>query len=343
MLVILTFNDAYAPHAATIISEIIYFTKKPIDVAVLYYNLSNDNRSILRDFYEKKLNSLVFYEIEKEDLASFSDVKTAAHLQGVETFLRILSPMVLQQYDYALYLDCDTIVLDDLYKIVDESDKTKYLNAVKEYDIEHKFRRLDSLPPYLQPIENYMIRDSYFLRVQRKLGMESDIFRYFNAGVLFLNLEKMREDHIPQKLLKYISNNPILFSADQDAFNAILNCDFGVLKPKWNTAVLGKGVMTGYSEEDLAEAHECPGIIHITGNLKPWHYMCMHPMRKQYLNFRKLTPYGKCYEVDKNFRNILRKQYYVLRINTSQLFQRIKKRFFDKKTINMFATAYLEA
>lgn len=343
MLVILTFNDAYAPHAATVISEIIHFTKKPIDIAVLYYNLSDKNRSILKDFYEKKLNSLNFYEIKKEDLASFSDVKTAAHLQGVETFLRILSPLVLQQYDYALYLDCDTIVLDDLHKIVEESDKSKYLNAVKEYDIEHKFRRLDSLPSCLVPIENYMIRDSYFLRVQRKLGMESDRFRYFNAGVLFLNLEKMREDHIPQKLLEYISSNPILFSADQDAFNAILNCDFGVLKPKWNTAVLSKGVMTGYSGEDLEEAHKYPGIIHITGNLKPWHYMCMHPMRKRYLYFRKMTPYGKCYEVDKNLKNILRKKYYILRISISQLFQRTKKRFFHEKTMNMFATAYLEA
>lgn len=343
MLIIMTFNDAYAPHAATVISEILYYTKQPVDIAVLHCNLSVYNINVLTDYYKHKLNSLVFYKVEKKDLLCLDNVKTAAHLQCVEPFLRILSPILLHQYDYALYIDCDTIVLDDLYKLVEDADKSKCLNAVKEYDIRHKFRRLDLLPFCLCPKENYMIRDSYFLRVQRSLGMEYDNFRYFNSGVLFLNLKKMRENHIPQKMLAYIADNPELLSADQDAFNAILNNDFGILKPKWNTAVLNLGVMTGYSEEDLREAYECPSVIHITGSIKPWHYMCMHPMRKKYLYFRKMTPYGRCYEVDKNFRNVLRKKYYVLRIIISQFLHRIKKMLFAKNKVNIFATAYLEA
>ena len=343
MLVILTFNDLYAPNAATVISEIVYYTKRPVNIAVLYCNLSDYNVKILTDFYEQKVESITFYQIKKEDLIYFSDVKTATHLQGVETFLRILSPMILHQYDYALYLDCDVIVLDDLYKIIENVDKSKYINAVREYDIKHKYRRLDLLPVCLHPKDNYMIRDSYFLRVQRKLGMKSENFSYFNCGVLFLNLKKMREEQIPQKILRYVADSPILFSADQDAFNAILDGDFGVLKPKWNTAVLSKGIMTGYSEEDFMEAYESPGIIHITGSVKPWHYMCMHPMRKKYLYFRKMTPYGKCHEIDKNFKNILRKNYMILKINAYHFLHQTKKKIFGKHKMNMFATAYLES
>ncbi|MHC5828967.1 MAG: glycosyltransferase family 8 protein, partial [Nostoc sp.] len=68
----------------------------------------------------------------------------------------------------------------------------------------------------------------------QELGISPES-KYFNSGVLVMNLKKWREDQIFEKVIEYLTiNKQYVRWHDQDALNAILAGKWGELEPGWN-------------------------------------------------------------------------------------------------------------
>ena len=123
------------------------------------------------------------------------------------TYFRVLSPMILEDLDKLLYLDTDMIIDGDIRELWEIDIDNFILAAVREEAVGELEKRLN-LPV------NY---------------------KYFNAGTVLLNLKKIREKKIFEKVLEYLKDNSNeMLYLDQDALNALIYQDWLEIDEKWN-------------------------------------------------------------------------------------------------------------
>lgn len=82
-----------------------------------------------------------------------------------------------------------------------------------------------------------------------------DPFEYFNAGVMLMDLNKLRIDKIPEKWIRMI-NRKAFTAPDQDVINIICQGEILKLPPEWNDA------------EHITQKTKDPYIKHYAGSLK---------------------------------------------------------------------------
>jgi len=217
---------------------------------------------------------------------------------------RLLLPELLPQYKSIVYIDCDVIVrqdIDELYNNI--SLKDNYIAAV-----------------YEAPIEN---------QAERFKALGCDPNKYFNSGFLIMNLEKMREDKVSEKLVE-ACKVPYLEFPDQDALNKICQGHVLSLDPVYNgirTFFLPQykaDFLKQYSEEQW-DAVQKSGTIHYTGG-KPWDILTVqfdkwwrtyeslpYQIREQWIppkywfwKFYKIKPIGATIEFFRSLKRIFK-------------------------------------
>jgi lipopolysaccharide biosynthesis glycosyltransferase len=214
--------------------------------------LSPSSTRRLRQLGDKKM-PLAFYR----DLPDYSGLPISDLFKSrlsTATYYRLALPDLMHEYDRVLYLDADIMVLDDLTVLWDT------------------------------PIGNSStgVVDDFFLTEQKRwqhLSLKTP--RYFNAGVMLMNLDLWRKDDVAAQVARALQENPDWEYNDQDGLNVILNERCFYLEPKWNvtTTRLNAGPPPD------------PRIIHFTGQEKPWHHSSLHPYRETYLSCLKQTPW----------------------------------------------------
>ena len=139
-------------------------------------------------------------------------------------------PNILVDLDKVLYIDSDTIILDDLGELFNT-------------DIDHYYAGVvsNSKPNYKGDCAELCLND------------------YFNSGVMLLNLKTLRENNIPDKLYQDKLSRATRFM-DQDCFNKVFAGHIKFLDPKCN-------YLTVYS--DAYPKNLRPYIVHFASE-KPW-------------------------------------------------------------------------
>ncbi len=160
--------------------------------------------------------SLLGDDIEAINKSLGPDGKTIANYISIATFFRMLIPEILpMEINKAIYLDCDLIVKGDLEELWQSKLGENYILAAQDTWIRY-------------------VSDPNGLLNYQELGIPADS-KYFNAGVLVLNLKKWRDDKICAKLMNYLrQNRQHIRWHDQDVLNVILAGKWGQLDPKWN-------------------------------------------------------------------------------------------------------------
>ena len=164
-----------------------------------------------------------------------------------ETYYRLLLMDYLpQNVDRILYIDPDTVVLRDISPL---------------YNIDFKGRTIAAAGH-----TKLFIEDLNHLRF--RTGKES---RYFNAGVMMVNLQKMRKNVTGEMIFSYVKKNRRwLFLADQDVLNGLFGNDMiPVDECIWNldekTVIYNRRRV-----KDLKWVEENTAIVHFNGKYKPW-------------------------------------------------------------------------
>ena len=202
------------------------------------------------------------------DMSLLRDLKTAQHFT-TPTYLRLLIPALLPANVHkAVYLDSDLLVEADLDELWRTDLSGVYLAAAQDPLI-----GLVSSPAGLL---NY-----------RELGFVPEA-RYFNSGVLVLNLASWRMEDFGQRVMTYVRENPqYVRIPDQDGLNAVAAGKWREMNACWNRLP--------------QDADDCgPQIVHFMTNHKPWQgyrlgdsgsrwQSCLR--RSGYLRFDEWLPY----------------------------------------------------
>lgn len=169
---------------------------------------------------------------------------------AIPTFYRLAMPSVFQKYDKIIYLDGDIIVAKDLWEMFNTDLEGNYIGGGLDLPIIRKNRTTD-----------YAAR----------LGMDS-IESYINAGVLLMDLKKLRENNMEKIFYEFIPELKTrkLNFKDQDTLNSTCYGKIKIL-PKEYT-LRSAYYVAKLTETPLADHKSAdPTIIHYAGRRdKPW-------------------------------------------------------------------------
>lgn len=229
-------TDNYIDYMAVTLLSALKQTSSQMDVYILTSYLSEYSRMKI-----EKLQSIypnVTCHIIEVDVDIFAKLPlNREHIQSFETYFRLAFPTLLPEtVDKLLYLDCDLLIQNDLQALWETDFSGYYMAGVPE--------------PYSQDAHHY----------RRSIGM-MDTTHYVNAGVLLIDLQKMREDNIQQMLFECAEaiKDKILLQ-DQDIINVALEGKIYPLAQTYNFNHMFKGDII--DDSDMT-------IIHFA-LVKPW-------------------------------------------------------------------------
>jgi lipopolysaccharide biosynthesis glycosyltransferase len=208
-------------------------------------NMATDNVSVETINVTKKLDAL-------GDLLHLRDYYTKT------TYYRFFIPALFPQYERGLYLDCDIVVKGDISQLYNVSLGNNILAAAPE----EVMLMVDVFGTYVEAV----------LEVPRN--------EYFSAGILVMNLEKMRRVALEEQFVDILGRRTFRVTQDQDYLNVLCRGDFLMLDSGWNkTACYDAPVDTPVN------------IIHYKINWKPWHYRGIR-FEEEFWHYAEETPYA---------------------------------------------------
>lgn len=227
---------------------------------IIFDNGIKNQQAILKAFKNYSNASIEFLDIrdKKEVLEDYGRFSQAS-------FDRIYLPEILQDDDKILYLDCDTLVMDDLTALYQTDINDVYAAvcidpAIEDFVENERTDILENKEKFKSLNWKSYVRD--ILKLE-------DYRTYFFSGMLLMNLKKMRQDHICQKVINFIKEVTPVFP-DQDAYNSILQGQIKILPNKWGISAwhayfdATNQKLKDYYKPFVAN----PGIIHIKGWVK---------------------------------------------------------------------------
>lgn len=217
-------------------------TNSAKDDKFIFYILYSDIPKEQLKKYEKlkkiKDFSIKYIEVFEKDFEKYP-INPSTHLKPA-TYYRLSLSNLLKE-DKILYLDSDMIVLNSLMELYNTNIEGVYCAAIEN------FGRKNMVSERLKTL---------------------NINNYFNAGVLLLNLKKMREDDIFTKFISFIKKYPekIRF-ADQCVLNANFSNNIKFLDAYWNFQHLPflKDIEKKYKQNKNKVK-----ILHFVSDKKPW-------------------------------------------------------------------------
>ena len=272
-------DDNYAmPLAVTARSAIANLqSDRPVALFILDGGISKTNKRKITRSLDSKQVEISWLTL---DNALFANLTSDRHLT-ITAYYRLLLPQILPpEFKKAIYLDTDMVVTGNLEEIWNIYLFYNFVLAVK----------------YFTKLTISMCTS---VRDYEQLGISPDC-KYFNSGLLVINMDKWQADNIGHRVIEYIRQNIQYRPNDQDALNAIVAGKWGQLHPKWNQ-------MPGVYYPDFKERNPLPPevyqellhqpcVIHFTNTPKPWcaglRTECTHPKKDLFFRYVDMTAWA---------------------------------------------------
>lgn len=187
---------------------------------------------------------------------NFPKIETPGFHVSFAAVLKFYIPEILNFKNKVLYIDSDTIINKDISELYFSNLNNSYAAVVEDIKPKILYK-----PPILQ-----------------KLKIKSHK-AYFNSGMMLLNLEKLRDDGIINKLIEYRKTG-INYFMDQDAFNVCFANKVKLMSLRFNCLIHNFDCFdldTIKKEYKLAEKYNTfngllgdMSIVHYSSKDKPW-------------------------------------------------------------------------
>ena len=266
--IVLACDGSYAMQLATVLVSAVEANRsgQPLDVYVLCEQFPVGMRQRVVDSVPE--GSTVIHWVPV-DLSSFEGLPTMPHISSRMAFARLMIPRIFSTNVHrVLYLDADTLVLDDLIPLWEVDLKGAVIGAVLDRILDPALkRRVPGVDKWLDSFPR--VRD------------------YFNNGVLLIDLDAWRKERISEKAIEYLRFHPDSPYNDQDALNVACDGRWTELGLRWNfydhfrTSIL-----------DMPPA-ERPKIAHFVGSQKPWKASALSVNADLYEVFRGRTRFAR--------------------------------------------------
>lgn len=264
--IVIASDDNFVPHLAALIESIkdSLCRDRFLDLIVLDGGISPANRILLRRQFSINLHQ--HGRLEFVDCTHlYTDVETHMHF-STSTFYRIGLGEILKNHHKVIYVDCDMIVLDDLAKLWDIDLQGKTVGAVPDV-IMKSF--VNSGTPSMKEAGGKPSR----LYLKEYVGLGDRYDEYFQAGLIFFDLDRYRELDIADSALEDLLSKKYWF-LDQDILNKYLLGCVKFLDTSWNCVNVSGDISGGLDKEwaaKIAEDLKSPKIVHYAGfEAKPW-------------------------------------------------------------------------
>ena len=254
--IILSSDDNYAKYLSVTLVSILANGEKDTfyDVYVLMATNFSDanNQMIQKDANAYSNNKINFIDMKN----AFSSLDVKRKRLNVPTFYRLNAAEILpKNYDKCLYFDVDIIVNTDLKELFNTEMGNNIIAGVRDNGT-----KIDA---------RYWVEK--FVNKKWKIP---DYKSYVNAGVLILNLKKIREENLT-KVFNDEANNNYSF-ADQDVVNKVCYGRITILPLKYNLMTIFDYrkfwlfYKSFWSKDEIYKAYENPKVIHFCVTWKPW-------------------------------------------------------------------------
>ncbi len=273
MNVVYSSDNNYARHVGISITSLYEKNRnvKELRVFLIDDGISKENHKKL-DNIAKKYNRTINYvsfEAHKEYLL-LNNKKEMPMSAYARLFVAELLPAEIER---VLYLDCDTIVCDNLEALWSTDLQGNTIGSVED-------------------VMSCILQD--------EVGI-SETFHYFCSGVILIDLNKWRKTNAQQRMLDYLKRrNGVVACHDQTILNGIFWNDCLMLHPRYD-ALTPAFLMSYqnlkvyfniwdqyYSKCEIKESVRNPAIIHYTSSNigRPWENSA-HPKAKIYQEYWK--------------------------------------------------------
>ena len=233
-------DDNYLPFLAVTLQSLWENSSHDYD-----YKIYVLHSGVRKDFEEKIMHfskdgfTISFVDVT-EPLKKISSLLHLRDYYTNTTYFRVFIAEMFPEYDKALYLDCDTVILGDI-------------SALYNYDLADNL--IAGAP--CEGVNSYEVYREYVRTVD---GLDPDYF--FNAGVILMNLKAFREENFYGQFAELLGMYKFTLIQDEDYLNVL--CQDRVLRlPRaWNKTPVGKDLLP---REELR-------IVHYLMTWKPWRY-----------------------------------------------------------------------
>lgn len=266
-------DDNYAMPLTVMLKSLEIHASSSVNIYILDGGISEKSKERIEKSLINKVNFIDLRDVEF-NFKHKIDISKA-------TYYRILIPSIFDSsFEKVLYLDCDMLILVDIYKLWNLELDANSIAAVPEMDKDAHF-----------------VSSKLGLPAYKILGIPSDNL-YFNAGVLLINAAKWRKSGLSSQILNYLKNyQEYVLWHDQDGLNAILWNDWIKLDYRWNVmnrffeiADINSSI---FEKETFLEIKNQPYIIHFNQLPKPWERSCIHPYKDIFKEYFLLTEWKK--------------------------------------------------
>lgn len=270
MNILLAPDNSYVMPTIVLLQSLFEAEREPMDIYVIHSDLTTENVRKLESFVEGHGSRIHLYAI---DSGTFGGAHTSNHITK-ESYYRLLAQELLpESVDRVLYLDGDLVVTKSLCELYDTS--------FKDETGKENFFVVSEGPGVSQ--KRWSVYDN--------LGIPHE-YRYFNAGVLLMNLKLLRERIEPVTFLDFIATRgKMLKYHDQDVLNALFYDR--VIYVDWH--VYNQTVLHVRDKEEAVMRLQKAVIIHYAGSDKPWKHTYKSYWFDLFWQFAKRAGYRKQY------------------------------------------------
>lgn len=263
-----TVDDIYIPFLGVCLESIIdhISSENLYVVKILHTNITEENKNKIMKYQREN------FDIEFVDLNYYiNQVKDKLYTRDYytnTTYFRLFIPNLYPQYKKALYIDSDIILLDDIAKLYDIDMENNLIAGIN-----------DGVVQSIDVFKEY---------VEKVVGVRS-WKKYFNAGVLLMNLDELRKYDFQEKFLYILGTNKFKVAQDQDYLNRICKGRVKIIDNYWNVMPVNKDVVKDENKIKLIHYNLCD---------KPWQSDV--PFEKYFWHYAKKTEFYATIEEMKN-------------------------------------------
>ena len=256
--VVLASDDGYAVHlGVAMTSVLLHRGEESVTFHVIDGGICHENREKLRLAAGSFGADLAFVPVESGRLSRLDlRIRKGDHVTQA-AYYRLLLPSLLME-PRCIYMDCDMICRSSLKPLWETDLGSRPAAAVRDIDED---------------------------RHAARLGLD----RYFNSGLLLMDLDRMRQEGLQQDFLRCMREQAErIVMHDQDVLNVVLQGRIRELDMTWNCQVTRtrKCRETGFHA-----LSRTANVLHFIGHRKPWTRGCRAPGRREYHACLQRTPW----------------------------------------------------
>ncbi|MGS0740692.1 glycosyltransferase family 8 protein [Glaciimonas sp. GG7] len=258
-------DDHYCRSMGATITSIIHHNPgTTFTFHVFAFSISEDNRQRFNQLASKFGVATHIHIIDPVIFKPFAHISQFSYYSPT-IFTRLLIPSTLRGItDKVLYLDADILCMGSIAELIQMDFGNSAAIVVPDAD-ETTRRRCAALQLSSQ--------------------------RYFNSGVMYMNVDVWESQQITEKTIHAILENGKNYRfPDQDALNVVLEGKVQFIDRKWN--FLYDLIHDLEKDKRQMRAIGDVGFIHFAGAVKPWNNWCLHASRDLFVKHHAVSPWA---------------------------------------------------